>query len=93
MDSLTSGESTAEAKVSFDTPHAETIDATTEEHTGPAADDEYWRQEVAARLQRYRTRRKVRAPRYPSLRLPFDAAERNSRAGEFAPPVSNVQSF
>lgn len=38
-------------------------------------DAEYWRREVAARLERYRARRKPRAPRYPSLRLPFDSAE------------------
>src|ERR1700692_2180671 len=35
-----------------------------------------WRGEVAARLERYRTRRKPRSPRYPSLLLPFDAPER-----------------
>ncbi|MGA7573902.1 MAG: RDD family protein [Terriglobales bacterium] len=34
-----------------------------------------WRVEVATRLQRYRTRRKPRTPRYPSLLLPFDASE------------------
>lgn len=34
-----------------------------------------WRVEVAARLERYRTRRKPRTPRYPSLLLPFDAPE------------------
>lgn len=33
-----------------------------------------WRVEVAARLNRYRTRRKPSAPRYPSLLLPFDAS-------------------
>jgi uncharacterized RDD family membrane protein YckC len=37
----------------------------------PGADA--WRSEVATRLARYRTRRKPRAPRYPSLLLPFDA--------------------
>jgi uncharacterized RDD family membrane protein YckC len=31
-----------------------------------------WRQEVAARLNRYQARRKPRPPRYPSLRLRFD---------------------
>ena len=31
-----------------------------------------WRQEVAARLNHYRTRRRPRAPRYPSLRLKFE---------------------
>jgi uncharacterized RDD family membrane protein YckC len=38
-----------------------------------------WRIEVAARLERYRTRRKPRSPRYPSLLLPFDAFETWSR--------------
>ena len=37
------------------------------------------RVEVAARLERYRTRRKPRSPRYPSLLLPFDAFESWSR--------------
>ncbi len=39
-----------------------------------------WRAEVAARLERYRTRRKPRTPRYPSLLLPFDAPESWSRS-------------
>jgi uncharacterized RDD family membrane protein YckC len=42
-----------------------------------------WRVEVAARVERYRTRRKPRTPRYPSLLLPFDAPESWSRP---APP-------
>src|SRR5271157_1180800 len=42
-------------------------------------DAESWRGEVAARLERYRARRKPRAPRYPSLLLPFDSAESWSR--------------
>lgn len=42
---------------------------------GGEPDAEYWRREVAARVERYRSRRKPRAPKYPSLRLPFDAAE------------------
>ena len=43
----------------------------------PNADS--WRLEVAARLERYRTRRKPRSPRYPSLLLPFDSPENRSR--------------
>ncbi|MGB8579388.1 MAG: RDD family protein [Candidatus Sulfotelmatobacter sp.] len=40
---------------------------------GSAPDDSSsWRQEVAARLNRYQSRRKPRAPRYPSLRLRFE---------------------
>jgi uncharacterized RDD family membrane protein YckC len=40
-----------------------------------ALDAEYWRREVASRLERYRARRKPRAPRYPSLGLPFDSSD------------------
>ena len=43
-------------------------------------DPEAWRSEVAARLARYRTRRKPRAPRYPSLLLPFDSSDNWSRS-------------
>src|ERR1039458_9143867 len=46
-----------------------------------------WRVEVAARLERYRTRRKPRTPRYPSLLLPFDAPESWSRP---APPTGSA---
>jgi uncharacterized RDD family membrane protein YckC len=66
---------------------ASTIDPTETAATAagisPAADSpadvagyqpDSWRDEVAARLNRYRTRRKPRAPRYPSLLLPFDAS-------------------
>jgi hypothetical protein len=35
-------------------------------------DSPAWRQEVAARLNRYQARRKPRPPRYPSLRLHFE---------------------
>src|SRR5260370_39531025 len=50
-------------------------------NTVPNADSnsESWRVEVAARLARYRTRRKPRTPRYPSLLLPFDSPESWSR--------------
>lgn len=36
------------------------------------SDGAAWRQEIAARLNRYQARRKPRPPRYPSLRLRFD---------------------
>ena len=39
-----------------------------------AEDPNAWRGELAARLNRYRARRKVRPPRYPSLNLPFETA-------------------
>ena len=34
--------------------------------------EESWREEVAARLSSYRSRRRTKAPRYPSLRLKFE---------------------
>jgi uncharacterized RDD family membrane protein YckC len=46
-----------------------------------------WRAEVAARLERYRTRRKPRTPHFPSLLLPFDAPESWSRP---APPTGTA---
>src|SRR4029077_15625108 len=49
-------------------------DANIDLNSDPNSDS--WRDEVAARLARYRTRRKPRTPRYPSLLLPFDSAER-----------------
>ena len=55
---------------------AEVVDASAADSNSTAnvnANPDSWRLELAARLERYRTRRKPRAPRYPSLRLPFDA--------------------
>ncbi len=54
---------------------------------GVAENPDSWRLEVAARLERYRTRRKPRTPRYPSLLLPFDAPESWSRP---APPTASA---
>ena len=48
--------------------------------TDRSANDDSWRGELAARLERYRTRRKPRSPRYPSLLLPFDAPESRLRS-------------
>jgi uncharacterized RDD family membrane protein YckC len=50
----------------------------------PAPEDSpAWRKEVAARLNRYQSRRKPRPPRYPSLRLRFEEQETipNTTAG------------
>ncbi len=55
--------------------------------TGVPANPNSWRQEVAVRLERYRTRRKPRTPRYPSLLLPFDAPE--TRLCSAPPPASS----
>jgi uncharacterized RDD family membrane protein YckC len=43
-----------------------------------------WRLEVSQRLSRYQSRRKPRAPRYPSLRLKFDI-------GDSAAPVAGIR--
>ncbi len=55
-----------------------------------------WRDEISARLNRYRARRKVRPPRHPSLNLRFEAPEmfasaRSANASSLAEfePVSN----
>ncbi len=42
------------------------------------ADAQAWRGELSAKLNRYRARRKVPAPRYPSLMLPFGTTDRSS---------------
>jgi uncharacterized RDD family membrane protein YckC len=40
-----------------------------------------WRDELSARLNRYRSRRKMRPPRYPSLQLQFEAVESFGASG------------
>lgn len=59
----------------------------------PEAEDSAWREELSSRLNRYRSRRKMPPPRYPSLRLQFDAAPSSSGENhESLPtfePVSN----
>ncbi|PYY07690.1 MAG: hypothetical protein DMG69_17965 [Acidobacteria bacterium] len=42
---------------------------------GAPTDPPCWKNQVAERLNRYRARRKPQPPRYPSLRLRFEAAE------------------
>lgn len=54
------------------------LDPTGEASAAEAEDAEAWRDELSARLTRYRARRKVRPPRYPSLSLRFDAFESNA---------------
>ena len=55
------------------------LGATAAEAAASEPNADSWRVEVAARLERYRTRRKPRTPHYPSLLLPFDAPESWSR--------------
>jgi uncharacterized RDD family membrane protein YckC len=53
-----------------------------------AAAPDAWRDEVAARLNRYQSRRKPRPPRYPSLRLPFENVLHDHAVTEsFSPPA------
>jgi len=48
-------------------------DLRAESFAGEATPD--WREEIAARMQQYRSRRKSRGPKYPSLQLPFERPE------------------
>jgi uncharacterized RDD family membrane protein YckC len=50
-------------------------ESTRETELVPAGSSIDWREEVAARLNKYQSRRKRREPRYPSLRLKFDPPE------------------
>jgi uncharacterized RDD family membrane protein YckC len=55
----------------------------------PTADAPAWRNELSARLNRYRARRKVRPPRYPSLSLQFEPHQLSSSSdvrGPSSPP-------
>ena len=52
---------------------------------GSSVDDDRWKQEVAARVNSYRSRRKPRPPKYPSLSLNFELpspVRRQTRAPE-----------
>jgi uncharacterized RDD family membrane protein YckC len=48
-----------------------------------------WRQEVSARVDNYRARRRPRGPRYPSLRLKFEASQQawNTHSSAVEPPA------
>jgi uncharacterized RDD family membrane protein YckC len=48
----------------------------------PQEDSTEWRQELSARLNRYQSRRKPRPPRYPSLRLKFEAETVSNNSDE-----------
>lgn len=47
---------------------------------GPDALSDSWRKEVTAKVSRYRSRTRPRAPRYPSLQLKFDALDTGATA-------------
>ncbi len=55
-------------------------------------DDRAWRDELSDRLSRFRARRKIRPPRYPSLRLPFEAVTSSSDRNRYAePPLPSLE--
>jgi hypothetical protein len=61
----------ANAAIAETSPHARADSYGAE--TLDAEQASAWRGELSAKLNRYRSKRKIRPPRYPSLRLPFDA--------------------
>ena len=68
--------------------HPAELSTPSDDNNRPAPEDSTpWRQEVAARLNRYQARRKPRPPRYPSLRLRFDS-EDQARIANGIPDVS-----
>ncbi len=69
-------------------PSAEASTPNDSYHSAPE-DSTPWRQEVAARLNRYQSRHKPRPPRYPSLRLRFDN-EDSTRAARGIPVESQA---
>jgi len=70
---LTSASVEASSPAEFDmAPHSGDGGLAPAIAAGDQQDPDAWRREVAARLNQYRSRRKVKEPRYPSLRLNFD---------------------
>lgn len=71
-------EAAAEESAAEFLPEAETVSAgelsagAWDETEGSGEDAPEWRQEVAARLHNYHSRRRKKPPRYPSLALKFD---------------------
>lgn len=91
-------EAAAEESAAEFLPEAETLSAgelsagAWDETEGSGEDKPEWRQEVAARLHNYHSRRRKKPPRYPSLALKFDPpvyAPAPSRAPE--PPRAAYQ--
>jgi uncharacterized RDD family membrane protein YckC len=58
----------------------------------PSPEPEAWRQEVAARLNNYRARRRPREPRYPSLQLKFETEPVYPVHAEVSSPPSRTVS-
>src|ERR1700682_1744532 len=81
----TTAAETVASEANFASNSDPNFDPKTDPNSDPNSDS--WRVEVATRLARYRTRRKPRTPRYPSLLLPFDSPESWSR---LAPPSGST---
>src|SRR5947209_3132682 len=58
--------------------------------TDATADPNFWKQEVTARLDSYRARRKPKGPRYPSLRLRFGSSEESNPETSAQPPFAST---
>src|SRR2546430_2969130 len=84
-DPLSALAETQEEETSLSAPN----EISQEDHS--AQDGSEWRNEVAARVNRYRSRRKPTPPRYPSLRLPFDASPRPTYPDPPASPNSTFE--
>lgn len=56
----------------------------------PAQPADAWRQEVQAKISRYRARKRPRPPRYPSLQLKFEASESSWSNSAAAIPYANI---
>lgn len=59
----------------------------TPESGNDQADSPAWRDELSAKLNRYRARRKAPPPRYPSLKLPFGPLESAARTNASDAPL------
>jgi len=56
------------------------------EQAGLLLSDSAWREQVAAKLNQYRARKRVRAPRYPSLQLRFETPDASWGERSLPPP-------
>jgi uncharacterized RDD family membrane protein YckC len=83
-----SGTLIPEAETTPHSPDRAAPTGTVAEEVDPSA----WRDELSARLTRYRARRKIRPPRYPSLRLRFDPVD-SSASPEKQPAASSASTL
>jgi uncharacterized RDD family membrane protein YckC len=77
------------------TPPVETLETSRNHQNAETADssqpyDDLWRQEVAAKLNRYRARKRAATPRYPSLQLKFDDSAWNRQSSQQEHPPSRL---